>query len=99
MTSPSKLNEYNHAEKPALDLLQQLGWTNVPRNTLALERDNERQVLLKRRLKAALLRLNEWMTEPQADRVIFELEHIDALGMTRNQRVHEYSHLRHAPDR
>ena len=30
------------------------------------------------------------MTEAQADRVIFELEHIDALGMTRNQRVHEY---------
>ena len=90
MTSPSKLNEYNHAERPALDLLEQLGWTYVPRDALAAERGDERQVLLKRRLKAALQRLNQWMTEEQADRVIFELEHIDALGMTRNQRVHEY---------
>ena len=84
MTSPAKLNEFNHAEKPALDLLQRLGWTYVPRQTLATERGDERQVLLKRRLKAALLRLNQWMTEEQADRVIFELEHIDALGMLRN---------------
>ena len=89
MTSPSKLNEYNHAERPALDLLEQLGWTYVPRDALAAERGDERQVLLKRRLKAALQRLNQWMTEEQADRVIFELEHIDALGMARNQRVHE----------
>ncbi len=90
MTSPSKLNEFNHAERPALDLLEQLGWTYVPRDALAAERGDERQVLLKRRLKAALQRLNQWMTEEQTDRVIFELEHVDALGMTRNQRVHEY---------
>lgn len=90
MPSPSKLNEYNHAEKPALDLLQCLGWTYVTRKMLAAERNNEREVLLKGRLKAALLRLNEWMSEPQATRVIYDLEHIDALGMTRNQRVHEY---------
>ena len=90
MTSPSKLNEYNHAEEPALRLLERLGWTYVPRDALAAERGDERQVLLKRRLQAALLRLNQWMTEEQADRVIFELEHIDALGMLRNQRVHEY---------
>ena len=90
MTSPSKLNEFNHAEKPALDLLQRLGWAYVPRNTLTAERGDERQVLLKGRLKAALLKLNQWMTKEQANRVIFELEHIDALGMARNQRVHEY---------
>ena len=76
MTSPAKLNEYNHAERPALDLLERLGWTYVPRDALAAERGDERQVLLKRRLQAALLRLNQWMTEEQADRVIFELEHV-----------------------
>ena len=90
MNTPAKLNEYNHAEEPALRLLERLGWTYVPRDALAAERGDERQVLLKRRLQAALLRLNQWMTEEQADRVIFELEHIDALGMLRNQRVHEY---------
>ena len=90
MPSPSKLNEYNHAERPALDLLQSLGWKYVSRQALASERGDERQALLSGRLKAALLRLNEWMTESQSDRVIFELEHVDALGMARNRRVHEY---------
>ena len=47
-------------------------------------------MLLKQRLRRALLRLNEWMTPPQADWVIDELERVDASGMARNQRVHEY---------
>ena len=71
-------------------LLQQIGWTYVLRDALAAERSDEREVLLKGRLRAALLRLNQWMTEEQADRVIFDLEHVDATGMARNQRVHEY---------
>ena len=90
MISPTKLNEFNHAEDPARKLLERLGWTYVPRAELAAERGDERDVLLKRQLRAALLRLNEWMTEAQADRVIFDLEHIDATGMTRNQAIHEY---------
>ena len=90
MTSPSKLNEYNHAEEPARLLLERLGWTYVPRDVLEPERGDQRNVLLKSRLKAALMRLNQWMTENQADRVIFELEHIGETGMARNRRVHEY---------
>ena len=89
MTS-AKLNEFNHAENPARQLLERLGWTYVPREELAAERDDEGEVLLKGRLRRALLLLNEWLTGAQADRAIFELEHIDATGMVRNQRVHEY---------
>ena len=37
MTSPAKLNEFNHAEKPARVLLEKLGWTYVPREALAAE--------------------------------------------------------------
>ena len=33
MTSTAKLNEFNHAEEPARELLQQLGWNYVPRRT------------------------------------------------------------------
>ena len=77
MPTPNKLNELNHAEDPARQLLERLGWTYVPRASLA----EEREVLLKGRLRAALLRLNEWLTEVQADRVIFELENINATGM------------------
>ena len=71
-------------------LLERLGWTYAPRDALAAERGGEREVLLKGRLRAALLRLNEWLTETQADRVIFELENVNATGMARNQAVHEY---------
>ena len=91
MTTPAKLNEFNHAENPGpAMLLELLGWAYVPRDALAEERGNERDVLLKGRLRAALLRLNEWLTEAQADRVIFELENVNATGMARNQAVHEY---------
>ena len=90
MTTSAKLNEFNNAEDPARRLLERLGWTYVPRDALAAERSGEREVLLKGRLRAALLRLNEWLTEAQANRVIFELENINATGMARNQAVHEY---------
>ena len=90
MTNPAKLNEYNHAEEPALSLLERMGWTYASREALAAERGDEREILLKGRLRRALLRLNEWMTEEQAERVVFELEHMDATGMARNQAVHEY---------
>ena len=36
MTSTAKLNEFNHAEEPARELLQQLGWNYVPREDLAV---------------------------------------------------------------
>ena len=90
MTTATKLNEYHHAEEPARLLLERLGWTYVSREALAAERGDEREALLKGRLRRALLRLNEWMTEEQAERVVFELEHVDATGMARNRAVHEY---------
>ena len=34
MTSPAKLNEFNHAEEPARVPLERLGWTYVPREVL-----------------------------------------------------------------
>ena len=89
-STPAKLNELNYAELPARTLLKQIGWTYVPREVLAEERGDQRDVILIGRLKKALLRLNQWMTEEQAARAIFELEHVDATGMARNSRVHEY---------
>ena len=54
------------------------------------ERSGEREVLLKGRLQAALLHLNEWLTEEQAGRAIFDLEHVTEVGIARNQKIHEY---------
>ena len=90
MTSPAKLNEYSQAEEPARVLLERLGWTYVSREALAAERSGERDVLLKGRLRAALLRLNEWLSEEQAERVVFELEHVNEVGIARNRKIHEY---------
>src|SRR3990170_1900560 len=90
MTPADKVNELNEAEQPAVELLRRLGYTYVPRDLLAPERDNEREVLLKGRLKAALLRLNPWLKENDAERVIFALENLDAVGMARNRLAHEY---------
>ena len=90
MTTPSALNEYHQAEDPARALLERLGWTYVPREALAAERSGEREVLLKGRLRAALLRLNGWLTEEQAERTIFDLEHVNEVGIARNQKIHEY---------
>ena len=90
MTTPATLNEYSQAEEPARVLLERLGWAYVPREPLAAERSGEREVLLKGRLRAALLRLNEWLTEEQAERAIFDLEHVNEVGIARNQKIHEY---------
>ena len=90
MTTPNKLNEFNHAEDPARRLLERLGWTYVPAEQLASERATERDVLLKDRVRAALLRLNDGMTGAQAERVIYDLVRADGIGMPRNQLVHEY---------
>ena len=90
MTTSAKLNEFAQAEEPARALLEHLGWNYVPREALAGERSEEREVLLKGRLRAALLRLNEWLTEAQAERAIFDLEHVNEVGIARNQKIHEY---------
>ncbi len=90
MTTPDKLNELHQAELPARDLLVKLGYKYVPREELAAERNDEREVLIKGRLREALLRLNPWMTEQQAERVIYNLESVSSVGMARNQIIHEY---------
>ena len=90
MTTPAKLNEFNAAENPARLLLQRLGWTYLHRNALVSERREERDVLLRGRLRGALLRLNPWLSDSQADSVIGALERVNATGMARNQAVHEY---------
>jgi hypothetical protein len=51
-----------------------LGYVVVPRNVLAIEHIRDREVLLKGRLKSALLRINPWLANDGADRAIFKLD-------------------------
>ena len=90
MVGQSNTNELNLVETPARQLLERLGWTYVPRTELSAERDGERQVLLTGRLAAALRRLNPGLTENEAQRVIFNLQHVSETGLARNRAIHEY---------
>lgn len=84
------INEIEQVETPARELLEKLGWSYLSASELLLERGDEWEVLLKGRLRSALLRLNEWVDSEQADRVVYALEHLEESGMRRNRRVHEY---------
>ena len=77
------------AERPAEGLLGALGWLQVEATALLTEIANPRGVLLRTRLSAALLRLNEWMGEADAERVIARLGREEEGGIAENRRVHE----------
>ena len=80
----------NEIVNPARELLERIGYSYVPRETLASERDRDRDALLTRRLTAALLRLNDWMTEEYADQAIFKLKASGSSGLELNRAIHEY---------
>lgn len=82
--------EKSLAESPAERLLVRLGWRLVAAVALAVERGGEREALLVGRLRATLLRLNEWMDEGQAERVIGRLQRSEGIGVIENRRVHEW---------
>lgn len=77
------------AEEPAKGLLGALGWQHVEAESLGAERGGDREVLLAARLRAALLRLNEWMGEAEAERVVGRLGREEGVGIAENRRVHE----------
>ena len=83
-------HEQTLAEEPARALLVQLGWSWVATAALTTERDGERNSLLLVRLRAALLRLNEWMDDAAAERVIGRLQRSEGFGVVENRRVHEW---------
>ncbi len=82
--------EAAYAECPARALLESLGWLYRPGLGDARNRDGARDSLLVDRLREALLRLNEWMTEHEAERVISRLRRSEGVGVVENRRVHEW---------
>ena len=91
MTTPNKLNEFNHAEDPARRLLERLGWTYVPAEQLEAERPYERDVSAQGpaagRAGAPQRRPDRSAGRPGHRR---SRERAGGIGMARNQRVHEY---------
>ena len=89
MIDRSDVSAGSSPEEMEWRLLDRSVWSHPTAEQLEAERAGGREVLLKDRLRAALLRLNEWMTEPQAERVIFEVENVNAVGMAGNKAVHQ----------
>ena len=89
MVDPSDINRHSSTEGAERRLLDHTVWSHIAAEQVEAERAGSREVLLKGRLRAALLRLNEWMTEQQAERVIFELDNVNAVGMAGNREVHQ----------
>ena len=84
-----RTTERRVAEWPAEGLLSALGWQHVEAVALVADRGSDRDVVLHGRLRAALLRLNEWMGEAEAERVVARLGREEEGGIAENQRVHE----------
>lgn len=89
MAPPDKLNALHQAALPARDRLVKLGYSYEPREVLAVGRRNERELLVKPRLRGALLRLNSWMTDQHVDRMLFTLDSVWT-GIARNQIIYEF---------
>lgn len=89
-------DEIDKVEQPALDQLTRLGWTYVPGAALAPaapgegERAYYRDVVLVKRLEAALLRLNPWISEENLRKVMREITHPNHAGlMEYNQALYQ----------
>ncbi|MGK7930979.1 MAG: type I restriction endonuclease subunit R [Microcystaceae cyanobacterium] len=77
MTASSQTPEYLYSEKPTLDQLQQMNWQYIEEdidNPAITERETFKQVLLKDRLRKALLKFTPWLDENQIETAITTLE-------------------------
>lgn len=82
MTPPGKgWNEANLSELPAVEQLRQLGYTFVPPGALEAERDSFREVVLAKRLSAALKKLNPWLSEDNVHKAIRAVTNVPATSL------------------
>ncbi len=71
MTPPGQgWNEENLSENPAVEHLRRLGYTYVPPEALEAERDSFKEVVLVKRLVAALKRLNPWLSDDNVHKAV-----------------------------
>lgn len=84
-------DEYDKVEAPAIVQLTQLGWSYIKGAELSPEHANQerayfRDVVLVKRLEAAIKRLNPWLSEENLRKVMRELTHPNFAGLM------EYNH-------
>ncbi|MFB4166880.1 type I restriction endonuclease subunit R [Virgibacillus sp. JSM 102003] len=83
-------NEKGLVEDRVIDHLKSLGYTYVHGASLDEERDTQAEIVLRKRLTDALMRLNPWLSENNLNKVIRSLTHMEATNlMEANQDFHE----------
>ncbi|WP_211465576.1 type I restriction endonuclease subunit R [Collimonas silvisoli] len=85
-------DEYDKVELPALAQLQQLGWTYLHGSHFTPSADGERayfrEVVLEKRLSAAVQRINPWISDENLRKVLREITHpVTASLMEANQNL------------
>ncbi|MEE9384768.1 MAG: type I restriction endonuclease subunit R [Nannocystaceae bacterium] len=84
--------EDKRSEAPAVALLRDLGYTEIPADTIDAERSSPKQVVLEGRLAKALLRLNPWLSEDNVAKVIKQITNVPSASLTEaNEAL--YTHL------
>ncbi|WP_035712283.1 type I restriction endonuclease subunit R, partial [Salibacterium aidingense] len=90
MSGAQAWNEETLVENRMIDQLQQLGYTYVHGTVLEQERASQTEVVLKERLRAAVMHLNPWINENNLNKVIRTVTHMEATSvMEANQHFHE----------
>ena len=83
-------DEYDKVEFPAINQLQQLGWTYIHGSELSPDNSSEReyfrQVVLVQRLEVAIKRINPWISDDNLRKVSSELTRPNFAGLM------EYNH-------
>src|SRR5688572_9995335 len=74
-------NEESLSESPAVRQLEGLGYSFVSSETLEGERDSLREVVLSKRLAAALKRLNPWLSEENVQKAVRAVTHVAATSL------------------
>ena len=80
MSNPSAWNEEHLSERPAVDLLQFLGYAHIPHEALEDERGNSKEAVLTSRLAAALKRLNPWLSGPNVAQATRRITQVSAVS-------------------
>lgn len=90
MTHPGAAwNEANLSELPEVEHLQRLGYEYVGPETLDAERESLKEVVLTRRLSAALKRLNPWMSVDNLQKAVRAVTHVHAASLIEaSEQVH-----------
>jgi type I restriction enzyme R subunit len=74
-------NEDGQSERPAVELLQGLGYTYVEPEVLAAERSTLREVILAGRLGQALRRLNPWLSDDNVHKAVRAIASVQAASL------------------